>query len=225
MNFPFAAIVGQEQLKIALMLCAIDPSLGGVLIRGEKGTAKSTAARALADILPTIEKINGCYFNCSPILPSEPCEVCSEPDRAIAASSVPFVTLPLGATEDRVLGTLDLEKALKGAKRVFQPGLLAAAHRGILYVDEVNLLPDHLVDVLLDVAASGVNTIQREGLSASHPAKFILIGTMNPEEGNLRPQFLDRFGLMVEVGGDFDVLSRVEVVKRRMAFEANPHTF
>lgn len=225
MNFPFAAIVGQEQLKIALMLCAIDPSLGGVLIRGEKGTAKSTAARALADILPTIEKVNGCYFNCSPFLPSEPCEACIEPNRVAGRSSVPFVTLPLGATEDRVLGTLDLEKALKGAKRVFQPGLLASAHRGILYVDEVNLLPDHLVDVLLDVAAMGVNSVQREGLSIKHLSKFTLIGTMNLEEGDLRPQFLDRFGLMVEVSAPREKTERAEVVKRRIAFEKNPSTY
>ncbi|MCE7059160.1 magnesium chelatase subunit D family protein [Dyadobacter sp. CY343] len=199
-HYPFTAIVGQEKLKQALLLCAVNPGIGGVLIKGEKGTAKTTAARGLQQVMPLLNELE-------------------------TATSVPFVDLPIGASEDRVLGSLDLQAILSEKKKQLLPGLLAAAHGGILYIDEVNLLPDHLVDILLDVAASGVNTIQREGLSASHPAKFILIGTMNPEEGNLRPQFLDRFGLMVEVGGDFDVLSRIEVVKRRMAFEANPHSF
>ena len=221
-NFPFAAIVGQPQLKSALLLCAVDPTLGGVLIRGDKGTAKSTAARALIDILPLIERIAGCVFNCSPGTACEHCEICSDASAVVHAATVPFVTLPLGATEDRVLGTLDLERALQGVKRAFQPGLLAAAHRGILYIDEVNLLPDHLVDVLLDAAAMGVNSVQREGLSVTHPARFTLIGTMNLEEGDLRPQLLDRFGLMIEVAAPREKTLRSEVVRRRIAFEANP---
>ncbi len=220
MNFPFSAIVEQTQLKTALLLCAVDPSLGGVLIRGDKGSAKSTAARALIDILPPIERVAGCAFNCAPGSPSEHCEICSEGNATAIASPVPFITLPLGATEDRVVGTLDLQQALKGAQRIFQPGLLAAAHRGILYIDEVNLLPDHLVDVLLDAAAMGVNSVQREGLSVTHPARFTLIGTMNLEEGDLRPQLLDRFGLMVEVTAPRDKTLRAEVVRRRIAYEA-----
>jgi magnesium chelatase subunit D len=221
-TFPFSAIVEQTQLKTALLLCAVDPSLGGVLIRGDKGTAKSTAARALTDVLPMIERITGCAFNCAPGAPYEQCAVCSAEGVTAEASTVPFITLPLGATEDRVLGTLDLEQALQGAKRAFQPGLLAAAHRGILYIDEVNLLPDHLVDVLLDAAAMGVNAVQREGLSVTHPARFTLIGTMNLEEGDLRPQLLDRFGLMVEVSAPREKTLRAEVVRRRIAFEADP---
>ncbi|MFT5960049.1 MAG: magnesium chelatase subunit D [Burkholderiaceae bacterium] len=224
-HFPFSALVGQPQLKTALLLCAVDPSLGGVLIRGDKGTAKSTAGRALADVLPLIERVPGCAFNCAPGMASPHCEVCCGATASApvaVASAVPFITLPLGATEDRVLGTLDLARALKGAERAFQPGLLAAAHRGILYIDEVNLLADHLVDVLLDVAAMGVNSVQREGLSVTHPARFTLIGTMNLEEGDLRPQLLDRFGLMVEVTAPRDKTQRAEVVRRRIAFEANP---
>ena len=221
-SFPFSAIVGQSQLKTALLLCAVDPSLGGVLIRGDKGTAKSTAARALVDILPPIKRTLGCAYNCSPNAPYEQCEICKDAAHVIQDSPVPFITLPLGATEDRVIGTLDLERALKGAKRVFQPGLLASAHRGILYIDEVNLLPDHLVDVLLDAAAMGQNSVQREGLSVTHPARFTLIGTMNLEEGDLRPQLLDRFGLMVEVQAPKDKVQRSEVVRRRIAFEAEP---
>ena len=196
--------------------------LGGVLVRGDKGTAKSTAARALTDILPLIQRVVGCAFNCSPGVPCDHCEVCRDGTAVAQAAEVPFVTLPLGATEDRVLGTLDLERALKGAKRAFQHGLLAAAHRGILYIDEVNLLPDHLVDVLLDAAAMGVNSVQREGLSVTHPARFTLIGTMNLEEGDLRPQLLDRFGLMVEVTAPREKSLRAEVVRRRIAFEADP---
>lgn len=209
-------------MKTALLLCAVDPSLGGVLIRGDKGTAKSTAARALTDILPPIERIAGCAFNCLPGIPCGHCEICSDTRAAAQPAAVPFITLPLGATEDRVLGTLDLERVLQGAKRAFQPGLLAAAHRGILYIDEVNLLADHLVDVLLDVAAMGVNSVQREGLSVTHPARFTLIGTMNLEEGDLRPQLLDRFGLMVEVTAPREKTVRAEVVRRRIAFEAGP---
>jgi magnesium chelatase subunit D len=226
-NFPFTAIVGQSTLRTALMLCAVDPSLGGVLIRGDKGTAKSTAARALAEVLPPILRVPGCAFNCAPGAPSEYCEVCRAVDVPAPApelSTVPFVTLPLGATEDRVLGSLDIARALQGGggQRVFQPGLLAAAHRGLLYIDEVNLLADHLVDVLLDVAAMGVNSVQREGLSISHPARFTLVGTMNLEEGDLRPQLLDRFGLMVEVTAPREKTERSEVVRRRIAYEADP---
>jgi magnesium chelatase subunit D len=225
MNYPFAAIVGQEKLKLALLLCAINPGIGGVLIRGEKGTAKSTAARALAKVVPPISKVAGCQFNCQPDSPLLTCVACQQPDLQVVEAQVPFVDLPLGATEDRVIGSLDLEGVLAERKKMLQPGLLAAAHQGILYIDEVNLLPDHLVDVLLDVSAMGVNTIQREGLSVSHPARFTLIGTMNPEEGNLRPQFLDRFGLMVDVATSGDVKERTEVVRRRIAFEANPEEF
>ena len=238
MTFPFSAIVEQMQLKTALLLCAVDPSLGGVLIRGDKGSAKSTAARGLIDILPPIERVIGCAFNCEPGAPYPGCETCNPVGATLAIietkvsptiqahlQPVPFITLPLGATEDRVIGTLDLERALKGAQRVFQPGLLAAAHRGILYIDEVNLLPDHLVDVLLDAAAMGVNSVQREGLSVSHPARFTLIGTMNLEEGDLRPQLLDRFGLMVEVTAPRDKSLRAEVVRRRIAYEADPNAY
>jgi magnesium chelatase subunit D len=222
MTFPFSAVVGQQQLQTALLLCAVDPSMGGVLIRGDKGTAKSTAARALAAILPPIGRVPGCAFNCTTA--HDDCAVCSAGAAAIA-SPVPFVTLPLGATEDRVLGSLDIASALAGGKRVFQPGLLASAHRGILYIDEVNLLADHLVDVLLDVAAMGVNAVQRDGLSISHPARITLVGTMNGEEGDLRPQLLDRFALMVEVTAPRDKAVRAEVVRRRIAYEADPAAF
>lgn len=220
-SFPFAAIVGQQQLLTALLLCAVDPTMGGVLIRGDKGTAKSTAARALAAILPEIARVPGCAFNCTTA--NAHCDVCGTADAVAAA--VPFITLPLGATEDRVLGSLDIASALQGGKRVFQPGLLASAHRGILYIDEVNLLADHLVDVLLDVAAMGVNAVQREGLSISHPARISLIGTMNGEEGDLRPQLLDRFALMVDVTAPREKAVRSEVVRRRIAFEADPAGF
>ena len=221
-NFPFAAVVGQPKLQTALLLCAVDPSMGGVLIRGDKGTAKSTAARALADILPRIDRVAGCAFNCTGAAPSEHCEVCRAAGATAGLSAVPFVTLPLGATEDRVLGSLDVASALRGGGKLFQAGLLASAHRGILYIDEVNLLADHLVDVLLDVAAMGVNSVQREGLSIRHPARFTLIGTMNLEEGDLRPQLLDRFALMVEVAAPRDKAVRSEVVRRRIAYEADP---
>ena len=222
LTFPFSAVVGQPQLQTALLLCAVDPSMGGVLIRGDKGTAKSTAARALAAILPPIARVPGCAFNCTGA--HEHCAVCSAGAAPVAAS-VPFVTLPLGATEDRVLGSLDIASALQGGQRVFQPGLLAGAHRGILYIDEVNLLADHLVDVLLDVAAMGVNAVQRDGLSISHPARITLVGTMNGEEGDLRPQLLDRFALMVEVTAPRDKTVRSEVVRRRIAYEADPAAF
>jgi len=224
--YPFSAIVGQPLLQQALLLCAVDPGIGGVLVRGDKGTAKSTAARGLTQVLPPIARVAGCAFNCAPGQPVAACALCNGGNVPPASpAELPFVTLPLGATEDRVLGSLDLQQALQGGQRAFQPGLLAAAHRGILYIDEVNLLADHLVDVLLDVAAMGVNAVQREGLSVSHPARFTLIGTMNLEEGDLRPQLLDRFGLMVEVNAPTDKAVRAEVVRRRIAFEADPAAF
>ena len=229
MRYPFSALVGQDQLKLALLLNAVDPEIGGVLVSGEKGTAKSTAARALVDLLPAIQVREGCPVNSAPDDPiPEWLLSTSEPDRTTGREierPVPFVELPLGATEDRVVGTLDFERALREGRRAFRPGLLAAANRGILYVDEVNLLADHLVDVLLDAAASGINVVQREGVEVIHPARFLLIGTMNPEEGLLRPQLLDRFGLMVEVVGPRDPELRIEVVRRRVAFDANPVGF
>lgn len=212
---------------MALLLNAVNPAIGGVLIRGQKGTAKSTAARALAALLPPLETREGCPFNCKPERPSPICPVCA--DKAHQPQPIlrptPFVELPVGAGDDRVVGTLDIERALQSGQRHFEPGLLAQAHRGILYVDEVNLLADHIVDVLLDAAASGVNTVAREGISVSHPARFILIGTMNPEEGELRPQLLDRFGLAVEVAGQTEPQTRAEVVRRRLAYETAPEPF
>lgn len=225
MNYPFTAIVGQERLKKALLLCAINPGIGGLLIQGDKGTAKSTAARALSEVVPPVTKVTGCLFNCPANNAVEICEVCALADKTMEVVPVPFINLPLGATEERVLGSLDLEAVLVEKRKKFQPGLLAAVHQGILYIDEVNLLSDHLVDVLLDVSAMGENIIEREGLSLSHPSKFTLIGTMNPEEGQLRPQFLDRFGLMVNVEAPDDVAERTEVVRRRIAFENDPASF
>jgi len=223
--YPLAAIVGQNSLVDALLVNAIDPGVGGLLIRGEKGTAKSTAARGLAAMLPPIYVIADTPYNLDPDNLAVEGPEYLDIEYEVVERAVPFIELPLGATEDRVLGTLDFERALQEGRRAFQPGLLAAAHRGILYIDEVNLLPDHLVDVLLDAAAMGVNTVQRESVSVSHPARFILIGTMNPEEGDLRPQLLDRFGLTVEVAGPKDPEIRKEVVRRRMAFEDNPEDF
>ncbi|BBL71765.1 magnesium chelatase subunit D family protein [Methylogaea oryzae] len=224
-TYPFSAIVGQDSLKTALLLCAVNPAIGGVLIRGDKGVAKSTAARGLVELLPAIATVQGCHFNCPPGEPAAACDHCRDLKAKAVEKPVPFVNLPLGATEDRVLGSLDFERALKEGRRTFQPGLLAAAHRGLLYIDEVNLLGDHLVDVLLDVAAMGVNTVQREGLAISHPARITLIGTMNPEEGELRPQLLDRFGLMVDVAAPKEPAVRAEVVRRRIAFEGDATVF
>lgn len=228
--YPFVAIVGQESLKKSLILNVINPALSGVLIRGEKGTAKSTAVRALADLLPEIDVVEGDPFQSDPSDPKT-----MSPDvrtRFEAGEKLPVrrrkvrvVELPISATEDRVVGTLDLEHALKEGRKKIEPGLLASANRGILYVDEVNLLDDHVVDVLLDSAAMGVNTIEREGISFSHPARFTLVGTMNPEEGDLRPQLLDRFGLCVHVEGLNTPEDRVEVVKRRASFEDDPAVF
>ncbi|ABG03606.1 protoporphyrin IX magnesium-chelatase [Rubrobacter xylanophilus DSM 9941] len=224
--YPFSAIVGQDDLKLSLLLNAVSPEVGGVLIRGEKGTAKSTAARALASLLPPIRVVSGCPFSCDPKAPNLECPAGPHPpDAPSAERPVRLVELPVGASTDRLTGTLDLEKALTEGRRAFEPGVLAAAHRGILYVDEVNLLPDHLVDALLDAAAMGTNHVEREGVSVRHPARFVLVGTMNPEEGELRPQLLDRFGLSVEVAGSPEPGERAEVVSRRLLYEADPGGF
>lgn len=225
--FPFSAIVGQAEMKRAITLTAIDPKIGGVLVFGDRGTGKSTAVRALAALLPPIEAIPGCAYNCAPgeEIPGH-CEICrasAPPPRE--SRPAPVIDLPLGATEDRVLGAMDLERALTQAEKVFEPGLLARAHRGFLYIDEVNLLEDHIVDLLLDVAQSGECVIEREGLSIRHPARFVLIGSGNPEEGELRPQLLDRFGLSVEVASPQEIAERVEVIRRRDAFDRDPAAF
>jgi Mg-chelatase subunit ChlI len=228
--FPFTAIVGQERMKRALILNAVNPQIGGVLIRGERGTAKSTAARALAALLPDIEVVSGSRYGCDPSRPNE----WADDTRAIYGDSeamatefrpTPFVDLPVSATEDRVVGTLDIEKAIKTGEKHFEPGVLASANRGVLYVDEVNLLDDHVVDLLLDSAAMGINIVEREGISFSHPAKFILVGTMNPEEGDLRPQLLDRFAFSVQIEGLQDAEQRVQIIERRIAFEIDPDDF
>jgi len=224
--YPFSAIVGQEDLKLALLLNAVSPEVGGVLVRGEKGTAKSTAVRALTKLLPPIRVIAGCPFSCDPEAPNPECPAGPHPSGAtVEERPVRLVELPVGASTDRLAGTLDIEKALSEGKKAFEPGLLAAAHRGILYVDEVNLLSDHLVDLLLDVAAMGVNHVEREGMGVRHPSRFVLVGTMNPEEGELRPQLLDRFGITVEVAGSPDPAERVEVVRRRLHHEADAGEF
>ena len=227
--YPFTAIVGQEKMKEALILNIINPSLGGVLIRGEKGTAKSTLVRALANLLAEREE-NSCEFHCEPEKIDDYCPQCNEKylkGEKIEKhkSTMKVINLPISATEDRVVGTLDIEHAIKTGEKKFEKGLLAQSNRNILYVDEINLLDDHIVDVLLDSAAMGVNTIEREGISYSHPAKFVLVGTMNPEEGDLRPQLLDRFGLVVDVIGERETSKRVEVIKRRLDFEAEPEKF
>ena len=228
-SYPFTAIIGQDQMKLALVLNAINPSIGGVLIRGEKGTGKSTAVRALARLLPEQEVVAGCHFGCHPDDRESLCSDCRE---LAAKGPLPRTTrrmrvveLPINASEDRVVGTIDLEAALKEGSRRFEPGVLAEANRNILYVDEVNLLDDHIVDVLLDAAAMGVNVVEREGVSVMHPARFILVGTMNPEEGELRPQLLDRFGLCVDVEGIRDLDQRVEIVEQRAGWEENPSAF
>mgnify|MGYP001145835952 CR=1 len=228
--YPFTAIVGQEPMKKALILNIINPSLGGVLIRGEKGTAKSTAVRAFAELLPEREEIENCAFSCSPDDISSLCDACFKKHKngeifGKKKGNMKVIDLPVSATEDRVVGTLDIEHAIKKGEKKFESGILAMANRNILYVDEVNLLDDHIVDVLLDSAAMGVNTIEREGISYSHPARFILVGTMNPEEGDLRPQLLDRFGMVVDVVGERDIESRVEVIKRRIEYEEDSENF
>ena len=226
---PFTAIVGQQKLKQALVLNAINPGLQGILVRGEKGTGKSTAVRALADLLPEIDVVR-CHFNCSPNNPSLQCETCNESymrgeELTTSTRKMKVVELPLGATEDRVTGTLDIEKALREGIKALEPGILAGANQGILYIDEVNLLDDHLVDILLDSAAMGVNTIEREGISVSHPSRFILVGTMNPEEGEIRPQLLDRFGLSLDIRGMKGAEERIEVIDVVEEFERGPESF
>ena len=228
--FPFVSIVGQEDMKRALLLNIVDPTIGGALIKGEKGTAKSTTVRSLGQILPSRSTVTGCPFNCDPSRPDRVCPYCRE--KLTAGQQLPtertrmrVVELPLSATEDRVAGTLDIEHVLKTGEKRFEPGVLAQANGNLLYVDEVNLLDDHIVDLLLDSAAMGVNYVEREGVSFSHPSRFVLVGTMNPEEGELRPQLLDRFGLSVDVRGDRDTAQRKEVVRRRMAFDEGPEGF
>ena len=227
--FPFSAIVGQDEMKLAIQIVAVDPKVGGVLALGDRGTGKSTAVRALADLLPPIQVVKGCRYGCDPASNSATCPDCAslKSGKKIASESkpVPVIDLPLGATEDRVVGALDLEQALSQGVKAFSPGLLAQANRGFLYIDEVNLLEDHLVDLLIDVAASGENVVEREGLSVRHPARFVLVGSGNPEEGELRPQLLDRFGLSVEVRTPQDLDQRVLVIKRRDAFERDPEAF
>jgi len=226
--FPFSAIVAQDELKLALQMVAVDPTIGGVLVFGDRGTGKSTAVRALAALLPRISVVSGCPYQCDPGEPASQCVhgcAVAGPNRVAVEVPVPVVDLPLGATEDRVVGALDLEAALTRGERVFSPGLLASANRGFLYIDEVNLLPDHLVDLLLDVAASGENVVEREGIGIRHPARFVLVGSGNPEEGELRPQLLDRFGLSLDVKTPQDIPTRVEVVKRRAAFDRSPKAF
>ena len=226
--YPFSAIVGQQEMKLAILIAAIEPAIGGVLVLGDRGTGKSTAVRGLAALLPKMTAVQGCAYHCDPTAKT----LCADCARLRSGQRlkthqlpVPVVDLPLGASEDRVIGALDLERALSQGIKVFEPGLLARANRGFLYIDEVNLLDDHLVDLLIDVAASGENVVEREGLSVRHPARFVLVGSGNPEEGELRPQLLDRFGLSVEVRTPTDIAERVEVVKRRDAFDRDPDTF
>src|SRR5512136_707212 len=228
--YPFSAVVGQERMRRALILNAVDPRIGGVLIRGERGTAKSTAARALAALLPKVRVVRGCRFGCDPDQPASWCTECRERAASgeplpVEEKPIPFINLPVSATEDRVVGTLDIERAIQKGERHFEAGVLAAANRGLLYIDEVNLLDDHVVDVLLDSAAMGMNIVEREGISFSHPARFILVGTMNPEEGDLRPQLLDRFALSVEIHGIRHARERVLIMERNLAFEADADGF
>ena len=225
--FPFSALIGQEELKLGLILNAVNPAVGGILIRGEKGTAKSTAVRGLAELLPEIEVVEGCRFSCDPDRPGDFCSDCRNRNSEMTATTkkVRLIDLPLNATEDRVVGGIDFSKAIQTGTAVLQPGLLADAHRSLLYIDEVNLLDDHIVDLVLDAAASGRNVVEREGISFSHPARIILIGTMNPEEGDLRPQLLDRFGLCIEVTASQDVDERVELLKRRESYDGDQDGF
>ena len=229
--FPFSAIVAQDEMKLAILVAAVDPRVGGVLILGDRGTGKSTAVRSLAALLPPMRVVAGCPYHCAADEHDDCAGCAAAPARGRRARPrttlmpVPVVDLPLGATEDRVVGALDLERALTQGVKAFEPGLLARAHRGFLYIDEVNLLEDHLVDLLIDVAASGHNVVEREGLSVRHPARFVLVGSGNPEEGELRPQLLDRFGLSVEVRTPGDLATRVEVIKRRDAYECQPEAF
>ena len=229
-TYPFTAIVGQKRMKRALILNAVDIRIGGVLIRGERGTAKSTAARALAALLPDVEVVEDCRFGCDPAKETIFCTECRERARDLGTlpsktRPISFVNLPVSATEDRVVGTLDIEKAIQKGERHFEAGILASANRGLLYIDEVNLLDDHVVDVLLDSAAMGMNIVEREGISFSHPARFILVGTMNPEEGDLRPQLLDRFALSVDIVGIRNARERVAIMERHLAFEEDAEAF
>ncbi|KNX36379.1 magnesium chelatase subunit D family protein [Luteipulveratus halotolerans] len=224
-TFPFSAVVGSDDMALALVLTAVAPDVGGVLVRGEKGTAKSTAVRGLTSLLPPVQVVKGCRFSCDPAAPDPRCPDGPHAQAEPTARPARLVELPVGASEDRLVGSLHLHKALSEGVAEYDPGLLAAAHRGLLYVDEVNLLQDHLVDVLLDAAAMGRSTVERDGVSISHASRFVIIGTMNPEEGELRPQLLDRFGLTVEVAAPRDPQTRVEVVRRRLAFDADPVTF
>ncbi|MFF7471289.1 putative cobaltochelatase [Streptomyces sp. NPDC008092] len=223
--FPFTAVVGQDDLRLALLLNAVSPAVGGVLVRGEKGTAKSTAVRALSALLPAVDVVAGCRFSCDPAAPDPACPDGPHEPGAFESRPSRMVELPVGASEDRLVGALDIERALAEGVKAFEPGLLADAHRGILYVDEVNLLHDHLVDLLLDAAAMGASYVEREGVSVRHAARFLLVGTMNPEEGELRPQLLDRFGLTVEVAASREPDQRVEVVRRRLAYDDDPAGF
>ncbi|MFD4026575.1 putative cobaltochelatase [Streptomyces sp. NPDC058576] len=223
--YPFTAIVGQDDLRLGLLLNAVSPAVGGVLVRGEKGTAKSTAVRALAALMPEVSVVPGCRFSCDPVSPDPACPDGPHAETAGVSRAARTVELPVGASEDRLVGALDIERALSEGVKAFEPGLLADAHRGILYVDEVNLLHDHLVDLLLDAAAMGASYVEREGVSVRHAARFLLVGTMNPEEGELRPQLLDRFGLTVEVAASRDTDERVEVVRRRLAYDDDPEGF
>jgi magnesium chelatase subunit D len=225
-GFPFSAVVGMDDLRLALALNAVSPAIGGVLVRGEKGTAKSTMVRALATVLPAVDVVAGCRFSCDPAAPDPGCsDGPHEPGGPSLTRPARLVELPVGATEDRLVGALDIERALTEGVKAYEPGLLAAAHRGVLYVDEVNLLHDHLVDLLLDAAALGTCYVEREGVSVRHPARFVLVGTMNPEEGELRPQLLDRFGLTVEAGAPRDAAQRAEAVRRRLAYDETPAAF
>jgi magnesium chelatase subunit I len=227
--FPFSAIVAQDEMKLALIVAAVDSSIGGVLVFGDRGTGKSTAVRALAALLPPMRAVSGCRYACDPEALDALCDECRTKRAGgaleVRSVPVPVVDMPLGVTEDRVVGALDLERALSQGVKAFEPGLLARANRGFLYIDEVNLLEDHLVDLLIDVAASGENVVEREGLSVRHPARFVLVGSGNPEEGELRPQLLDRFGLSVEVKTPTAIAERIEVIRRRDEFERDKSAF
>lgn len=228
--FPFSAIVGQDEMKLALLLVSVDPTIGGVMVFGDRGTGKSTAVRALASLLPAMKVVAGCRYGCDPSENGARCDECRAKESKgtalkSATAAVPMVDLPLGATEDRLVGALDLERALSTGEKAFEPGLLARAHRGFLYVDEVNLLEDHLVDLLLDAAATGENVVEREGVSVRHPSRFVLVGSGNPEEGELRPQLLDRFGLAVDVRTPTSIAVRIDVVRRRDAYDRDASAF